>query len=267
MGNKKVPAQPVAQPSKPKDVPVIQVSAPPKQTTSSSSKQSKGKKDSAIPLSQRMVDLLFSQWYLIYLFTVTFTDLHNFTASYLGVEVKDLEHMDLVYPPKFLTNLYFKWARTVDPLLYNNPMWWQVMEWVNLLVLAPFSLFAIVGFLRGWNWMRMPAIITSSFTFYSLLLCIGCALYGETPTPDSMMFVAIYVPYLIFPALVVMRMWSEKPFNKAQGWLMSIFLTVSCLATYALFGAYTIKWFRMYEGDMLPPAVRAWLDTTFPLAY
>lgn len=60
----------------------------------------------------------------MFAFSTTFTDLHNFTASIKGVEVKDLEGADLLWPPKVLTDVYFKWARTVDPLLYANPVWW-----------------------------------------------------------------------------------------------------------------------------------------------
>jgi hypothetical protein len=78
-----------------------------------------------------------------------FTDLHNFTASYRGVEVKDLENVEMAWPPKILSYLYFRWARTVDPLLYENPIWWQCIEWVNLLCLMPFSLLAIYAFIRG----------------------------------------------------------------------------------------------------------------------
>ncbi len=52
----------------------------------------------------------------------------------------------------------------------------QCIEWVNLLCLTPFAFVAILGFLRGWNWMRLPAIIVSAFTFYSLILCIGTTL-------------------------------------------------------------------------------------------
>lgn len=109
--------------------------------------------------------------FLLFAFSTTFTDLHNFTASLKGVEVKDLEHAELLWPPKvcylsvfglghrplpvfrslslpclvfyqisyvpfapmllrlllslqILTDVYFKWARTVDPLLYANPVWW-----------------------------------------------------------------------------------------------------------------------------------------------
>jgi hypothetical protein len=82
--------------------------------------------DRPLPLSSRSVDILLAFWFLLFAFSTTFTDIHNFTASVKGVTVPELEHMELVYPPKFLTDLYFRWARTVDPLLYANPVWWSV---------------------------------------------------------------------------------------------------------------------------------------------
>lgn len=84
------------------------------------------KREGPLPLSLRSIDAWLAIWFVIFAFTTTFTDLHNFTASVMGVEVKDLEGMTLLYPPKFLTDIYFKWARTVDPLLYENPVWWCV---------------------------------------------------------------------------------------------------------------------------------------------
>lgn len=79
-----------------------------------------------LPLSQRSIDIWLIVWFVLFSFSTTFTDLHNFIASVRGVEVKDLEGATLAYPPKFLTDLYFQWARTVDPLLYSNPVWWCV---------------------------------------------------------------------------------------------------------------------------------------------
>jgi hypothetical protein len=80
----------------------------------------------AAPLSSRSVDIAIAVWFVIFAFTTTFTDLHNFTASMYGVEVAQLKHMKLLYPPKFLTDIYFLWAESVDPLLYQNPVWWYV---------------------------------------------------------------------------------------------------------------------------------------------
>lgn len=127
----------------------------------------------ALPLSQRPLDVFIAFWFVVFAFSTTFTDLHNFIASAKGVQIEALEHMELAYPPKVLTDVYFKWARSVDPLLYTNPIWWQCIEWVNLLVLTPFCIFAVPGFLKGANWVRIPAIVISSFTPYSLVLCMG----------------------------------------------------------------------------------------------
>ncbi len=99
-----------------------------------------------------------------------------------GTTVQDLEKLvmedgvSLVVPPHWLSYYYFRWARTADPLLYQNPVWWQCIEWVNLLCLMPFSVVAGWAFYKGYNWIRTPAIIVSSFTFYSLIMCIGTTL-------------------------------------------------------------------------------------------
>ncbi len=61
----------------------------------SNSKPAASAAETTLPITSRTVDLLISFYYIVFLFTVTFTDLHNFTASVLGVEVKDLEHMEL----------------------------------------------------------------------------------------------------------------------------------------------------------------------------
>ena len=129
-----------------------------------------------LPLLHRPHDILIAFWFVVFCFTTTFTDIHNFAASFYGVKVEALESMGLPYPPRVLTAVYFRWARTVDPLLYENPTFWQAIEWVNMLVLTPFAVVAIAAVLRGSPWVRMPAVVVSSFTFYSLILCMGVTL-------------------------------------------------------------------------------------------
>jgi len=45
------------------------------------------------------------------------------------------------------------------------------------------------------------------------MICIFCTLYGHNRTPDVPMFLAIYIPYLVFPMCVIWRMWHENPFS------------------------------------------------------
>ena len=145
----------------------VDASSPPSPSSSSSA---------PLPLEERSVDALLALWFVLFAFSTSFTDLHNFTASVRGVEVSALRGASLTWPPPALTELYFRWAETVDPLLYQNPVWWQCIEWVNMLCLTPFALVAPFAFWRGAAWVRMPAVVVSAFTLYSLILCIGTTL-------------------------------------------------------------------------------------------
>lgn len=84
-----------------------------------------------LPLLQRPIDAVWVFWYFCFWFSVMFTDLHNFMAAATGVTIVELESTlaakpGRIWPPPVLTHLYYRWARTVDPLLYENPVWWQV---------------------------------------------------------------------------------------------------------------------------------------------
>lgn len=204
-----------------------------------------------LPLSQRSVDVWIAVWFIVFAFSTTFTDIHNFTASVLGVEVTDLEHRELAYPPKFLTDLYFKWARTVDPLLYQNPVWWQCIEWVNLCVLTPFAFVAPFAFLAGARWVRVPALVVSSFTHYSLILCIGTTLWGPVRSADPGTFTGIYLLYLIQPLLVIARLSMDDPFRRLSATANTVLQALTIL-NLAVFAAYILKWFVLYQPDWLP---------------
>jgi hypothetical protein len=181
--------------------------------------------------------------------------------------------MTLMYPPKVLTDIYFLWARTIDPLLYSSEMWWQAMEWVNMFFLMPFSAIAIVGFVRGWNWMRTPSIIISSWTIYSLILCLAATLWGDNRTPDVPMFLAVYVPFLILPMCVIWRMWHDKPFNVevivSRNVVLTLLVWLTMLCTFFVYFYYIGIWLRRYtpyldvlDGFLPPvsPGVQAQAD-------
>jgi hypothetical protein len=200
------------------------------------------------------------------------TDLHNFIASTTGRTVQELEvqvmekQESLIIPPHFLSYYYFRWARTADPLLYQNPVWWQCIEWVNLLCLMPFALIAARAFYKGYNWIRTPAIIVSSFTFYSLILCIGTTFFHELPevsrTRQSLIFFFIYVPYLIFPALVTARVWQDSPFSKPLDAVLDKIIKVVASLTYFCFVAAGILWY--FRCEMSAEVQQACKDTKLP---
>jgi len=234
----------------------------------------------ALPLSARPVDRLLVVWWVIFWFTVMFTDLHNFTASVRGVSVAGLEPLLALerplWPPPALTYVYYRWARTVDPLLYANPVWWQCIEWLNLCTLMPFSAYAAWAFAVGDNRAVKPAFVIQAFTFYSLVLCIGSTLFGDARSGDPVMFAAIYVPYLVMPVLVLARLWpaaEDGPFSHRLPPAYEGALTLAITTVFAVFASYVLKWFVLCEptwlGAALPliaPAARLPGGSTCPVS-
>lgn len=70
------------------------------------------------------------------------------------------------------------------------------------------------------------------------------------------MFVAIYVPYLLMPVLVVARLWPGVETNPFATRLSPAFeggLWFSISAVFAVFASYVVKWFVLCEPGMLGP--------------
>ena len=85
---------------------------------------------------------------------------------------------------------------------------------------------------------------------YSVVLCIFATVYGENRSPDIPMFLGVYVPYIIFPILVIIRNWSEKPFTTPMGGLRASFIGFVGTATFAVFLSYSLKWFFIHMSEI-----------------
>ena len=101
-----------------------------------------------------------------------------------------------------------------------------------------------------------PSLIVESFTFYSLIMCMGTTLFGPVRSSDPTMFTAVYVPYLLMPALIVLRLWPAaegNPFAQALPQPVHSIVLWGILATLAMFASYVVKWFVLCEPAMLGP--------------
>jgi hypothetical protein len=166
----------------------------------------------APPLRGRPLDAVIVAYFVMYWFAVMVTDLHNFTASALGLTVEQLVGRGLPWPPPGLSRMYLIWARAADPLLLENPPLFQAMEWVNLVLLMPFALMAVYAFARGldFGFLRGLGLLLQAFTFYSVLLCVGgTVLIGSG---DLLAFLVVYAPFLVMPAVVWARLYAPAPF-------------------------------------------------------
>lgn len=65
------------------------------------------------------------------------------------------------------------------------------------------------------------------------------------------MFIAVYIPFLIFPACCIWRMWDERPFDaqpsrSACRRFVDVLVALVMVATFAVYFYYVFVWFRRY---------------------
>jgi len=89
--------------------------------------------------------------------------------------------------------------------------------------------------------------------------CVRRHRFGKVVTPDPQVFMWVYIPYAIFPLLVILRLWNDKPFaTRMSGFAATIVWFVGT-TTLALFFTYSLKWFVKYDPDLLPAEVLAFV--------
>lgn len=77
---------------------------------------------------------------------------------------------------------------------------------------------------------------------------------------DPSTFTGIYTLYLTQPALVILRLWHDRPFHRLSPAANSI-LSVLTVANMAVFFSYVLKWMVVHGGSTyLPAAALPWLQ-------
>ncbi|KAG2483912.1 hypothetical protein HYH03_017233 [Edaphochlamys debaryana] len=99
-----------------------------------------------------------------------------------------------------------------DHLVSSNPVWFVSMVWCETVLQMPFFFVAAWAFIKKANWIRIPCIIYGSHVATTMVPILGDILFGPESGPNKHVLAAIYVPYLIVPVLLVIRMAAaEKP--------------------------------------------------------
>jgi len=163
----------------------------------------------ALPLRQRRLDLVYVLFfavnagfvtYIIDLEALVIQDTGNFTQP--------------IWPPEPLVDLIHWYGRTYDPLLMARPPFWQATMWIDVLLFGPFYLLAIYAFIRGRNWIRVPALVWSGMMMSNVLIILMDERYGVTPPPNYAFVVALNLPWLLLPLAVIWRMRRDQPFSR-----------------------------------------------------
>ncbi len=129
----------------------------------------------------------------------------------------------------FMARMVFEhYARGADPLLIANPRFVQTGTALSAFLFGPFYLVLIYAFVRGRNWIRVPAIFYAGMIVESVILYLSTAIQGDLPLFRQVLASTTFdvralnlgkvlgfnLPYVMIPMLLVARMWRGRPFSR-----------------------------------------------------
>ena len=162
-----------------------------------------------VPLGRRPWDVVFVAFFVVNLCFVTYVvDLESLVID------DPAQYGQPLWPPAPLVHLVHWWGRSFDPLLLARPPFWRMTIWIDVLFFGPFYVCAIYAFVRGRDWIRLPAVFWAGLMTANVLIILMEERVGEHATPHWGVVLAAKLPWLLFPAAMLLRMRSEHPFTE-----------------------------------------------------
>jgi hypothetical protein len=164
-----------------------------------------------IPFSRRRVDWIFVGFFLINLFFITYiVDIEQLI-------IPDPFHFQQpIWPPAPMIEMVHSYGSAFDPLLLARPQWWKMTIWLDVLFYGPFYVCAIYAFVKGRDWIRIPAIFYSGMMFADVFIILGEERGGPHATSHFPFVLLLNLPWLFMPILLTLRLRKEHPFTEAQ---------------------------------------------------
>ncbi len=123
--------------------------------------------------------------------------------------------------------IYETYAKVADPLLILNPPQVRWSAFISAFVWLPMYFYFIAGFVKGWDHIRVPGLVYGGALTHGMItymaegtlgfmategwadpaLCAGCT------EPQTWLYMLANLPYLLVPALMILRMWKPHPFT------------------------------------------------------
>ena len=97
--------------------------------------------------------------------------------------------------------------------LMARPPFWRMTIWIDVLYFGPFYLAGSYAFLRGRDWIRVPALVWSGLMLANVLIILMEERYGAWATPQFGIVLALNLPWLLLPAAMIWRMRHDHPFT------------------------------------------------------
>ncbi len=160
-----------------------------------------------LPFSQRRVDWIFVGFFLLNLLFITYI------VDFEQLVISDPNHFQQpLWPPASMVGLVHRYGTAFDPLLMARPMWWKMTIWLDVLFYGPFYLLAIYAFVKGRDWIRVPAIFYSGMLFADVFIILGEEFAGPHAAPQFPLVLGLNLPWLLVPVFLTLRLRREHPF-------------------------------------------------------
>jgi hypothetical protein len=173
-----------------------------------------------IPLRERRPD-----WFFVVIFAI-------FASTSFLFDTANMIGRPNPHSRNPLARFIYDFAAGIDPVLIANPRFVQLtVGFVSALLYGTFYLALIYAFVRGREWIRLPAIFYAGMIVMSGGLYLGVEALGDAPlfalacgpgpgsgfdykSPSMPMSLAVNGPYPLIALLLVARMWRPHPFTR-----------------------------------------------------
>ena len=154
---------------------------------------------------------MFIAFFLVNLFFITYiVDIEQLI-------IPDPYHFDQpLWPPAPFVTMVHNYGALQDPLLMARPQWWKDTIWLDVVFYGPFYVVALYAFIRGRDWIRIPAIFYSGMMFADVFIILGEEIAGPHATPHLPAVLSFNLPWLLIPILLTVRLWKGSPFTTTQ---------------------------------------------------
>lgn len=156
-----------------------------------------------MPLSSRKHDWFFVAFFSFFVFSSVFSD------AFHGLDLLD----DTSFWGR--ANLAYAELAGDDFLIADHPFARFSTLW-SAFVYGPFYALLVYAFVKGKNWIRVPAYIWAGSMIHGTIeFCWWEYSLGEPPR-NHLIFWAFYGPYAVMPFLLAYRMRDAEPFGPAS---------------------------------------------------
>jgi hypothetical protein len=161
-------------------------------------------------LRYRRWDLIFIAFFVLNAGFITyFFDIEQITVA----NAVHMTHYP-AWPPKPIVDLVHWYGRQWDPLLMARPPFFRATIWIDVLAFGPFYLFAIYAFIRGRDWIRVPALVWSGVMMTNVAIILFEEKTGTYATAHFGMVLGANLTWFLLPVAVIARMSIDRPFTR-----------------------------------------------------